>query len=148
MKRMSFALTTQQVLDQTKTVTRRNGWKTLMPGDYIQPVRKCMGLKKGEKQELLGAPIRIKSISVQRLYQMTDVDCVREGFPGMAAEEFIQMYMTANKCKRDQQVQRIEFEYVGLNERELELCDNCDVRGACAGVGCALEMGIRKPIEV
>jgi len=112
MRRMSFALTTEQVLDKTKTVTRRNGWKFLMPGDLIQPIEKGMGLQKGEKQKLLGSPIRVVSISVQRLHQMTDSDCILQGFPEMSAEEFIEMYCQANKCDRNQQVQRIEFEYV------------------------------------
>lgn len=56
MRRMSFMLTKEQVLNQTKDVTRRNGWAFLKPGDLIQPVEKCMGLKKGEKQVLLGGP--------------------------------------------------------------------------------------------
>lgn len=38
MRRMSFMLTRKQVLDQTKDVTRRNGWAFLKPGDLIQPV--------------------------------------------------------------------------------------------------------------
>jgi hypothetical protein len=57
MRRMSFSLTTDQVLAQTKTVTRRFGWDSLKPGDIIQPIRKGMGLKRGQKQELLGCPI-------------------------------------------------------------------------------------------
>ena len=111
MRRMSFALTTHQILEQTKTVTRRNGWKHLKPGDLIQPVVKCMGLKKGEKQQLLGCPIRIKSISVQRLYQITQDDVNKEGFPCRKKEFFIEMYCKANKCDRKKRVVRIEFEY-------------------------------------
>ena len=38
MRRMSFALTTDQILSQTKTVTRRFGWEKLKPGDVLQPV--------------------------------------------------------------------------------------------------------------
>lgn len=114
---MSFALTEEQILNQTKTVTRRNGWKDLMPGDIIQPVRKCMGLKKGEKQVLLGCPIRIVSISVQNLYQISFEDVRHEGFPQLSQEGFIDMYCKANKCDRKQRVQRIEFEYtVKINQ--------------------------------
>lgn len=112
MRRMSFMLTKEQILNQTKTVTRRNGWNHLMPGDLIQPVEKCMGLKKGEKQVKLGTPIRVKAISVQRLYQITKAECVLEGFPHMFPEDFIEMYCKANNCKRDKQISRIEFEYV------------------------------------
>jgi hypothetical protein len=71
-----------------------------------------MGLKKGEKQVLLGCPIRIKSISVQRLYQITPSDLVREGFPKMEGCDFIDMYCAANKCPRDHRINRIEYEYV------------------------------------
>lgn len=108
---MSFALTTDQIKNQTKTVTRRNGWKNLKPGDLIQPVVKCMGLQKGEKQELIGKPIKVISISVQRLYQITKTDLIKEGFPNMTTEDFITLYCKANKCDRKEQVNRIEFEY-------------------------------------
>jgi hypothetical protein len=49
MRLMSFALTEQQILDGTKDVTRRLGWLFLKRGDLIRPVRKCMGLKRGER---------------------------------------------------------------------------------------------------
>lgn len=112
MKRMSFALTTDQIKNQTKTVTRRTGWKTLKVGDLIQPIVKGMGLKKGEKQELIGKPIKVVSISVQRLYQISFEDVRREGFPSMSQEGFIEMFCKANNCDRKTQVQRIEFEYI------------------------------------
>lgn len=109
---MSFALTTDQIKNQTKTVTRRTGWKTLKVGDLIQPIVKGMGLKKGEKQELIGKPIKVVSISVQRLYQISFEDVRREGFPSMSQEGFIEMFCKANNCDRKTQVQRIEFEYI------------------------------------
>ncbi len=49
MRNMSFMLTTQQMQDRTKDVTRRVGWWFLKPGDVIMAVEKGMGLKKGEK---------------------------------------------------------------------------------------------------
>jgi len=111
MKRMSFALTTAQILNQTKTVTRRNGWKQLKVGDLIQPIEKGMGLKKGEKQVLLGCPIKIIAIGQERLYQITPAEIDKEGFPCRTKEFFIDMYCRANKCDRRQSVTRIEFEY-------------------------------------
>jgi hypothetical protein len=111
MRRMSFALTKAQILDQSKTVTRRNGWNKLMPGDLIQPIEKGMGLQKGEKQVLLGAPIKITAVSSQQLHQITKEDLIKEGFPNMTREEFIAMYCKANKCTRTHRVNRIEFEY-------------------------------------
>lgn len=62
-------------------------------------------------QMLLGCPIRVLSISIQRLYQITQADVIREGFHDMNPEEFIAMYCAANKCDRYKQVARIEFEY-------------------------------------
>jgi len=53
MRNMSFAMTTDAVIARTKTVTRRTGWKFLKRGDLIRPMRKTMGLKKGEKIEPL-----------------------------------------------------------------------------------------------
>jgi hypothetical protein len=56
-RNISFALTTAQVRARTKTVTRRVGWTFLKPGDLLQPVVKCRGLKKGERVEKIGGPI-------------------------------------------------------------------------------------------
>lgn len=40
MRNMSFALTKRQVLERTKTVTRRLGWEKLRPGDLVRAVEK------------------------------------------------------------------------------------------------------------
>ena len=62
MRRISFTLTIEQVRSQTKWVTRRIGWDNLKAGDRLQPIEKGMGLKKGERQTLLGSPIEVVSI--------------------------------------------------------------------------------------
>jgi hypothetical protein len=111
MRRMSFALTTEQIKNKNKTVTRRLGWNNLMPGTLIQPVVKCMGLKKGEKQQLIGGPIEVISASVQRLYQISQQDCEAEGFPNMNPPQFIDMFCKANKCDKNVLVNRIQFKY-------------------------------------
>jgi len=87
MRNMSFALTTEQVRNRTKTVTRRLGWEFLRPGDLIRPVEKCMGLKKGETLTPVGtAVLRVVSVRREALQRLTDdldygVDEVRrEGF--------------------------------------------------------------------
>lgn len=59
---MSFALTSTQINDRTKTVTRRLGWSRLRPGTLLQPVVKAQGLKKGEKVQKVGGPIRVVSV--------------------------------------------------------------------------------------
>jgi len=112
-RNMSFAMTTEQVRNQSKTVTRRFGWWFLKPGDVVQPVVKGMGLKKGEKVEKIGPPIRIVSTRTEALRDMTDEDCVREGFPEMDRVAFINVlclhYRTVGPCTY---VNRIEFEYL------------------------------------
>lgn len=52
---MSFALTTAQIMEGTKTVTRRLGWLHAKPGQLLRPVRKGMGLRPGERIDPLRA---------------------------------------------------------------------------------------------
>ena len=111
MRNMSFFLTTQQIRDRRKTVTRRLGWKNLKPGQRFRAVRKAQGLKKGEKIEQL-AILECVSNRSEPLYQMTQDDVAREGFGLMKRSSFVSMFMRHMKCKADQIVQRIEFKYV------------------------------------
>jgi hypothetical protein len=111
---MSFALTTGAIRQQSKTVTRRTGWLFLKPGDLVQPVRKCMGLKPGEKIEKLGPPIRVVSVRRERLYEITEDDVAREGFSPSSGNKrawFISMFCLHMKCTDYLEVTRIEFEY-------------------------------------
>lgn len=110
-RNMSFALTTEQFKNQTKTVTRRRGWTFLKPGDVIMGCNKCMGLKPGEKLERLGL-IKVVSVSREPLNQITNEDVTREGFPDMDKENFIHLFLTHMGGPREQLVTRIEFEYV------------------------------------
>lgn len=109
---MSFALTTPQILNQTKTVTRRQGWLHLKPLDQVQPVNKCMGLKFGESPVKLGMPIQIVSVRREPISGITQEDVTREGFPDWTPEQFIQMYCKHNKCQPDDLCTRIEFTYL------------------------------------
>ena len=108
---MSFALTTDQVRARTKTVTRRFGWWFLKPGDLVQPVRKSMGLKRGEKAERIGCPIRIVATRAEMLADITAEDCVLEGFPQMQPHEFVLMLCDGNYALSYGTVNRIQFEY-------------------------------------
>lgn len=112
MRNMSFHLTQDQILAQTKTVTRRNGWDFLKVGTCLQPVRKCQGLKKGEKVVMLGYAIEVIKITKEPLCQITQDDVILEGFPEMTPKQFIEMYCKANKCKPETMVTRIEFHYL------------------------------------
>lgn len=105
---MSFALTERQLLDGSKDVTRRLGWRTLKAGDQVLAVRKAMGLRKGERQVVLGT-IRIVSVRFEPLARITLDDCRREGFPLMTPGVFVTFFCSANGCKPEDEVTRIEF---------------------------------------
>lgn len=121
-RNMSFSMTTQAILDETKTVTRRIGWWNLKPGDLLWACEKCIGLKKGEKVRRLKL-IRVVSVHQEALWEFSawddgpwDDSCVkettREGFPGLTPRGFIAMFCAANHCTDEILVNRIEFEYV------------------------------------
>lgn len=119
---MSFALTTPQVMEGTKTVTRRLGWLHLKPGDQLRPVRKCMGLKPGEKLDVLRDPITVVSVRREPLSAMTDsveyglLECELEGFGNHPdyrwPSQFVAMFCATHKgCTPETIVTRIEFVY-------------------------------------
>lgn len=110
-KNMSFFLTTEQVRNKTKTVTRRLGWDFLKKGDIINACVKCMGLKKGEKVEKICQIIIISSFRIPLLW-ITQEDVFLEGFPDWSPEDFIIMFCKHNKIGRRELVNRIKFEYV------------------------------------
>ncbi len=114
MRLMSFALTTDQVRNRTKTVTRRMGWKTAKPGDVVQPIVKGQGLKKGEHPETIGRPIRFVRVDRVPLNgpTLTFDDVAREGFPGQGPSDFVDLFRGHNGGQREQPVTRIEFEYL------------------------------------
>lgn len=112
MRNMSFALTTEQVRNRTKTVTRRVGWRFAKAGDVVQPVVKAQGLKKGERVEKIGGPIRFVTVSREVLGDIWPQDVHREGFPQMTPRQFVEMFKQHNGGLRNQIVTRIQFEYV------------------------------------
>lgn len=130
MRNISFALTTQQVIDGSKTVTRRMGWLRLRVGDLLLPVRKCMGLRQGEKVQALRGPIRVVSVRREPLLAMIADpiygfdECVLEGF-GQHPEyrypvPFVDMFCATHKgCVPSSEVTRIEFTYAQAYEFDL-----------------------------
>jgi len=118
-RNMSFALTTEQIKNRTKTVTRRVGWSNVQPGDVVNACVKCMGLKPGEKVQRL-AQIRIVRTRIEPLSRMIQQpeygasEAAREGFPGWTGEQFVEMFMEhmPTKFGAETLVNRIEFEYV------------------------------------
>lgn len=111
MRNMSFSLTTKQMHDRSKTVTRRLGWWDLKPGDIVMAVEKSQGLKKGEKVVQM-YPIRIINVRRQQLFLIDKWDCVLEGFPHLSPSGFVDMFCGHNKCGPLTEVARIEFEEV------------------------------------
>lgn len=113
MRNMSFMLTTSQIENRTKTVTRRLGWYFLKPGDLVMACQQCQGLRKGEKVRKITA-IRILNTRWEPLNAITQEDLVREGFPDWlwTPPQFIEMFCKHNHCEPDTLVNRIEFEYV------------------------------------
>jgi len=81
-RNMSFALTTEQIRDRSKTETRRVGWGRLRPGEQFWAVVKAQGLKKGEKIERI-ALLECVTNNREWLTAMTPAACRREGFPDM-----------------------------------------------------------------
>lgn len=124
MRAMSFMLTTPQMRAETKTVTRRVGWTNLKPGDRIKAVEKGMGLKKGERQVVIGVievvSIRLEALEILPNSRMTslgpdygDQECVKEGFPELSPSEFVTMFCASHKgCTPETIVTRIEFKHV------------------------------------
>jgi len=110
-RNMSFSLTTDQIKNRTKTVTRRNGWWFLKSGDIVNAVEKAMGLKKGEKIKRI-CQIRIISTWAEPLSAITGDDVEKEGFSDWTPEEFVAMYSKHNRCLDTDPVNRIAFEYV------------------------------------
>jgi len=110
-RNISFFLTTQQIRDRTKTVTRRLGWSFLKAGDVLNACVKCQGLGKGEKIEKI-CKIRVVSVRKEKLHEVTNAEVKKEGFASAGKLDFINMFTHSMKCKYDTIVNRIEFEYI------------------------------------
>mgnify|MGYP002624638330 CR=1 FL=1 len=116
-RNMSFSLTTEQIRNRTKTVTRRKGWEFLKAGDVVNACVKCMGLKPGESIERL-CQIRIVDVRREPLHWIERppdfgmAECEREGFPGMTGMQFVDMFCEHMDCHPADEITRIEFEYV------------------------------------
>lgn len=112
-RNISFSLTTDQIKDQSKTVTRRLGWTFLKPGDVLNACEKCMGLKPGEKVKKI-CKIRVVDVRCERLIEMPESDVAKEGFPDMSRKEFINFFVQSMRPKNGvhEVLTRIEFEYL------------------------------------
>jgi hypothetical protein len=118
-RNISFALTTEQVRNRTKTVTRRIGWKSLKAGDVLNACVKCQGLKRGEKPQRI-CQIRVVSVVQEPLWELVrnaaygKSEAAKEGFPHMDGAEFVAMFCEHMRPPDGvvTRVTRIEFEYI------------------------------------
>lgn len=110
-RNMSFSLTTDQFIEETKNVTRRLGWGNLLPGELFNGVRKGMGLRKGEKVEKLHL-CRCVSNTPERVDFISQADVAREGFPNMSRQGFVEMFCRHNKCQPAKIINRIEYAFL------------------------------------
>lgn len=113
MRNISFSMTTPQYKDGSKDITRRVGWWNLKPGDRLRAVEKAMGLKKGEKIKPLGV-IEVISVRRERLDEITQDDCRREGFPDWTPAQFVAFFCRGKSgLSGATEVNRIEFKRAG-----------------------------------
>jgi len=114
MRKMSFNKTIDQILDRSKTVTRRLGWKNLKPGTLLEAVDRVQFVKPQDQRFL--ALIRVTRVNREHLGAMLEDgyqrEPAKEGFPQMLPSEFVEMFCKAFGCTQDTDVARIEFEYV------------------------------------
>lgn len=119
MRRMSFALTTEQMRARRKWVTRRLGWAKLQPGTELLAVTKVMGLRKGEVPEVLGV-IRVVSVRRERFDQILvdgygQEEMLLEGFPGRDPQDFLFWFLAREpSIDPDSAITRIQFEHVDV----------------------------------
>lgn len=122
MPNMSFGLTRPQFEDETKTVTRRNGWKNIKIGVIHNGVDRVMGFKRDEHPVILHQFIPVSS-RWEPLRRMIDDpeygrhEVIKEGFPDWTPLQFVEFYCKHNRCKPETLVNRIEFKHV----KQLEL---------------------------
>jgi len=123
MRLMSFSLTTPQILDRSKTVTRRIGWRFLKPDDLVQAVEQARGRRRGQAPRRL-AVLRIVDVRVESLARLkTDAryaedELPREGFPCWTRDEFLETFCRTHGLKSAFcDVTRIQFEYVDERRR-------------------------------
>ena len=116
-RNQSFFHTKEQYRNQTKTVTRRLGWKFAKVGDIANGVEKAQGLKKGERIVLMGQH-RFIDLRWEPLRRMLDepeygeAEVIKEGFPEMSPGEFVTFFCKSMGCDPETLVHRMEYAYL------------------------------------
>jgi hypothetical protein len=137
-RQMSVSLTEAAVVDRSKTVTRRLGWRFLRPGDRLTLCRKVMGRRRpdGTVEPLVRlADVEVVSVRRERLWDITDEDIAREGVPvdlfdewrvdtGLPTPEaWVRWFAYAMGCRPDDEVTRIEWRYLDHLVRAIPIKD-------------------------
>lgn len=108
----SFRYTWPQMLDRSKTVTRRLAWCWAHAGVLVLPVYQAMGRKAGEPLVHLDWPIEVIHERWEPLDQIDHDDCAAEGFPELDPAGFVAMFCDHMRCAPDVLVHRIAFRHV------------------------------------
>lgn len=133
-RRISFSMTEAQLLDGSKTVTRRLGWQGLKAGDKLLAVDRVMGLKRGERQRVLGQ-LLVRSVGRERLDAIDEADVAAEGFPGQTPAWFVAHFCRAMRCDAGEMVTRIEFEFTAREGASAGRSQHGQDRGQFVTVG-------------
>lgn len=110
MKLISFYATRDQVLNRTKDVTRRLGWRTAQAGQIAMGVLKARGVAVQDRECL--AMIQIVKVGRERLDTINQAEVAREGFPDWTPAQFVEMFCRLNHCDPTRAVTRLEFRYL------------------------------------
>jgi len=111
MRNISFKHTALQILYQSKTVTRRNGWAFAEPQMPLQPILQGQGLAKGETVQNLGCPIVLTSVDFVPLSPITQEEVSAEGFPDWTPANFVIFYCKNMNVEAHTTVTRMTFAY-------------------------------------
>lgn len=146
MRVMSFALTERQLMDGTKDVTRRGGWRWLVEAcargerPRLIAVRKSMGLRKGESVHKL-AEIEVIDARVEQLSEVTDEEATREGFPEWTGAEFVRFFCKKMGVGPEVELTRIHFRVIAWIDHEAR--DRAVAESRRRGVaGAQLSLGV------
>lgn len=120
---ISASLTTDQVRNRTKTVTRRLGWRNLKPGDRLTVCTKVMGRhRKDGTVEPLERLAEVEVVSARREPldllishpEYAACETTAEGFPHMTGLDFVAFFCEHMQCDPSIMVTRIEWRYLDV----------------------------------
>ena len=155
MRLMSFAMTTDQVRDGSKTVTRRLGWRRLRVGDRLRAVERLPHRAGPEGVVEIGV-VEVVGVRREPLEAIEAADVGAEGFPGMTPAAFVGFFCRAMKCEPATMVTRIEFRLLGRGGEggggggdwvAGECAGGVSAQAAADGVGVGAVAAVRDPRE-